>query len=42
MIYIRFLDLALNDLVPDLAELECNTLLQLCSPRWPNNLALVV
>ena len=29
-------------LIANLAELECNSLLQLCSPRWPNDIALVV
>ena len=33
---------AFNDLIADLAKLECNSLLQLCSPRWPNDVAFIV
>ena len=31
-----------DDLIANLAKLQCNLLLQLCSPRWPNDIALVV
>ena len=36
------LDLSFDDLIADLAELERHTLLQLRSPRWPNNVAFVI
>ena len=39
---ILFLDLAFDNTIADNAELERNAPLQLRSPRWPNDLVLVV
>ena len=40
--HVLLVELALDDLVPDRPDLELHELLKLCSPRWPNNVALIV